>query len=576
MKTTCSHIESIIEAKTIDNQQDKLESLFNYVINYYKVKTSNDDKSQAHLHHPTSSSDYSCKECAHLDEQKEQNSSSSRLCICATCYYVGCFRLDSTRVSHIAEHSSEKTNHDIFIDLIYATVYCSKCKDFQYNDSLEDISRNSFYRANKLQFGKFSEWEPSQSILKLLKHFSVNLTNNNNTNINNSNNSQQQTTPTNQVANSHLGAFQLFKLKSSSIIGLRGLLNLGNTCFMNCILQTFTHTPTLRDYFLSDKHVCCSSPPPSSYKKTSCLVCELVALFQEFYSGKRSPHVPFNFLHQVWTQVKHLAGYEQQDAHEFFIAALNAIHKNCIENDKECISQNKLQNKFVNYNNCHCIIDKIFTGGLQSDVICSYCNYISTKVDPFWDISLEIRLSDIREPLRLEDCLFRFTLPEILTSFNCSFCKCTSKEAKKQLTMKNLPIVCCFHLKRFEQSNKIHKKISHHISFPEVLDMSPFMSTCSTQSQTSNASESNTSNKNNSTNALNSETNSLKRKYFLFAVVNHHGSLESGHYTSFIRLTKDQWFKCDDHIISKASIKDVMKSEGYLLFYHQAFIDYND
>ena len=120
-------------------------------------------------------------------------------------------------------------------------------------------------------------------------------------------------------------------------------------------------------------------------------------------------------------------------------------------------SNNKLETKFVNYNNCHCIIDKIFTGGLQSDVICSYCNYVSTKVDPFWDISLEIRLTDLREPLRLEDCLFRFTLPEILTSFNCSFCKCT-KEAKKQLTMKNLPIVCCFHLKRFEQSNKIHKK----------------------------------------------------------------------------------------------------------------------
>jgi ubiquitin carboxyl-terminal hydrolase 22/27/51 len=221
-----------------------------------------------------------------------------------------------------------------------------------------------------------------------------------------------------------------------------------------------------------------------------------------------------------------------------------------------------LETKFINYNNCHCIIDKIFTGGLQSDVICSYCNHVSTKVDPFWDISLEIRVSDIntstREPLRLEDCLFRFTLPEILTSFNCSFCKCTSKEAKKQLTMKNLPIVCCFHLKRFEQSNKIHKKISHHISFPELLDMSPFMS----QQQKQQPSE-----------QINDDAN--KRRYFLFAVVNHHGSLESGHYTSFIRLTKEQWFKCDDHIISKASIKDVMKSEGYLLFYHQAFIDYN-
>lgn len=50
----------------------------------------------------------------------------------------------------------------------------------------------------------------------------------------------------------------------------------------------------------------------------------------------------------------------------------------------------------------------------------------------------------------------------------------------------------------------------------------------------------------------------------MFAVVNHQGTLESGHYTSFIRQHKDQWFKCDDAIITKASIKDVLDSEGYV------------
>ena len=44
----------------------------------------------------------------------------------------------------------------------------------------------------------------------------------------------------------------------------------------------------------------------------------------------------------------------------------------------------------------------------------------------------------------------------------------------------------------------------------------------------------------------------------MFAVVNHQGTLESGHYTSFIRQHKDQWFKCDDAIITKASIADVL------------------
>ncbi len=295
---------------------------------------------------------------------------------------------------------------------------------------------------------------------------------------------------------------------------------------MNCILQAFTHTPTLRDYFLSDKHVCLHNKNPiqNQYNRSKlstnpqdnyCLVCELVLLFQEFYSGKRSIHIPYHLLYQVWTAMKHLAGYEQQDAHEFFIAVLNSLHKNCIENDEECIHLNKLETKFINYNNCHCIIDKIFTGGLQSDVICSNCNYISTKVDPFWDISLDLRHNNLNNSDKLEDCLVRFTLPETLSSFNCSECKSTN-DAKKQLTMKNLPVVCCFHLKRFEHSNKIHKKISTHISFPEVLDMSPFMSEKSGKD--------------------------VEKKYFLFAVVNHHGNLESGHYTSFIRLTHDQWF----------------------------------
>merc|ERR1711997_567469 len=50
-----------------------------------------------------------------------------------------------------------------------------------------------------------------------------------------------------------------FSTKAASVdstVGLRGLINLGNTCFMSCIVQTLVHTPLLRDYFLSDRHLC--------------------------------------------------------------------------------------------------------------------------------------------------------------------------------------------------------------------------------------------------------------------------------------------------------------------------------
>ena len=41
------------------------------------------------------------------------------------------------------------------------------------------------------------------------------------------------------------------------------------------------------------------------------------------------PHTPYRLLHKVWTNARHLAGYEQQDAHEFFIAALDILHQHC-------------------------------------------------------------------------------------------------------------------------------------------------------------------------------------------------------------------------------------------------------
>lgn len=85
-------------------------------------------------------------------------------------------------------------------------------------------------------------------------------------------------------------------------------------------------------------------------------------------------------------------------------------------------------------------------------------------------------------PTSLLDCLERFTRAEHLGStakIKCSNCQ-IYQESTKQLTMKQLPIVASFHLKRFEHSSiqdKISKKkISTFISFPEQLDMTPFMS----------------------------------------------------------------------------------------------------
>ena len=85
-------------------------------------------------------------------------------------------------------------------------------------------------------------------------------------------------------------------------------------------------------------------------------------IFQEFYSGAKNPLVPHALLHMTWQHARHLAGYEQQDAHEFFIATLDLLHRDLIHRTESDPSA------------CDCIVDTIFTGKLQSDVVCQVSN----------------------------------------------------------------------------------------------------------------------------------------------------------------------------------------------------------
>ncbi|XP_071813445.1 ubiquitin carboxyl-terminal hydrolase 22-like [Apostichopus japonicus] len=495
-----------------------------------------------------------------------------RLHSCLHCVFFGCYSL-----GHIHDHF--RTNkHYLAVDLSYGAVFCFACNDYIYDQDFEAIVKEERLKASKFlgcNGWEFTPWEASRAEVSLLRR-----------------------SPRRR------------RVTFNSTIGLRGLINLGNTCFMNCILQALTHTPLLRDFFLSDKHQCKRKEGSHRYQskgdpKDQCLVCEMSTVFQEFYSGLRSVHIPYKLLHLVWTHARHLAGYEQQDAHEFFIAALDVLHRHCKGHNGT--SGN-------NPNRCNCIIDQIFTGGLQSDVMCQVCKGVSITVDPFWDISLDLGPSggqvtptgthtpapgstpsahpDFNDsnssgsstsssssqevetglmsppgfedvPHSLDDCLRRFTRPEYLGSsakIKCSSCQ-SYQESTKQLTMKKLPLVACFHLKRFEHSSKLRKKISSFISFPHELDMTPYMST---HRRASGLRE----------NVQSNRRHLSDNRYSLFAVVNHLGTLDHGHYTCYVRQHRDQWFKCDDAMITRATKQDVLQSEGYLLFYHKRILEY--
>ncbi|XP_018495456.1 ubiquitin carboxyl-terminal hydrolase 22 [Galendromus occidentalis] len=441
-----------------------------------------------------------------------------RLHACLQCCYVGC-RL----YNHSQEHH-EESNHHVAISLSHGVLYCYLCAEYVHDYEFDIIAIKARQRlADFLDLNEFVRsvplWNPKYGELELL--------------------SLQP---------------KRMRVDSKTPIGLRGLYNLGNTCFMNCIIQCLTHTPFLREYFLSQQHKCIRSSP------ADCLVCEMCSIFQEFYSGKIFPHVPTRLLYLVWTHAQHLAGYEQQDAHEFFMATLNLVHKHASGTD-------------IPYSGgCNCIIDVIFTGSLQSDVVCQSCHGVSTTIEPFWDISLDLgqqTAGDSRKPRSLDrkkltDCLENFTRAEHLGSaakIKCS--KCNSyQESTKQLTFKKLPLVVSFHLKRFEHSKLLHKKVSTPIAFPQQLDLSPYMAKPEEQEEADPTSTSH------------DPSFSRPHTYSLFGVVIHQGTLQTGHYTAYIRQSPNGWFKCDDCEIKTATIEEVLNCEAYLLFYHKKYIEY--
>ena len=330
---------------------------------------------------------------------------------------------------------------------------------------------------------------------------------------------------------------------------LTGLKNLGNTCFMNSILQCLSATCPLAEYFISLRfvqHVNPGNPLGMGGEMAE----EFAFLVQTLWRGNYKSIAPRDFKHVLSKFAPQFSGSQQHDSQEFLAFLLDGLHEDLNkvmrkeyiqEQDNNGVPDEKAAlTSWENHlkRNDSVIVD-LFQGQFKSTLTCLQCGFSSVTFEAFMYLSVPIPSSP---HVTLVDCVRHFTKAERVSGSNSWFCaRCkTHRDSAKQLQIWRLPPVLLIHLKRFSFVGKWKQKLDTSVSYPlsgldlSTMTLGPLKST----------------------------------PYQLFAVSNHTGTLDGGHYTAFVRhAVNKKFYTFDDSVVRDMSASSAVSKNGYMLFY---------
>ncbi|CAI9268732.1 unnamed protein product [Lactuca saligna] len=155
---------------------------------------------------------------------------------------------------------------------------------------------------------------------------------------------------------------------------VRGLVNLGNTCFFNSVLQNLLAMDKLREYLLRLEGTL--GPLMVSLKK----------LFIETSQSTGGKNVinPRAFFGCVCVKAPQFRVFQQHDSHELLRCLLDGM---CNE---ESGIRKRSQNGNATQENVPTFVDTIFGGQISSTVSCLECGHNSVVYEPYLDLSLPL------------------------------------------------------------------------------------------------------------------------------------------------------------------------------------------
>jgi ubiquitin carboxyl-terminal hydrolase 8 len=331
-------------------------------------------------------------------------------------------------------------------------------------------------------------------------------------------------------------------------IGIFGIPNMGNTCYINSIIQILLHTPYF-NYILQN----------TQNLKNNNMENIIVKQWIEFYTKtvlykSISPH---NLIYSIRKYIKKLDN-NQQDASEFLIQLIDifkiALARPVRINISNTYGQNK-NNLYIEcykriqqlYSNEYSELVDIFNGMLITEIKYLNKNIISRTFDSYSILQLptpNIKISNIYNCLDLlwsTETLTDYTIDStniFESSSSLQNSSITNMVVLKTYYLWLTPKILILNLKKYNT----HNKFNTYIDIPHNLNLTKYLYDGCTD----------------------------KPIYTLYAICNHDGDMNQGHYYSYIFIQHlNKWVIFNDSHIMYINENQVSTKNAVCVFYRK-------